>query len=502
MTPRSPKLLKRFGERGIKLTERFEKIAARLPASFRTIRMKMIVTVVTAMLLSALAASLISYLGTMFIENVLLDDERMANNQIELLLSFADYVKENKIASYESDKFDEWLASHGNASLTVFRESEKVLGEDGSDEDTWYVEDGSTTIVRESDFPFFSTGGKVVTTSGVKDGRVYSNYDFMVYPVRFSDGIRSVVIYNHIEQVYTTALSVITLLFYCLTMLFVILKYNGSLIKRVKSLSKQVSVVSKGNISSSVSMSGSDEISQLASDVEHMRDVLEERIVSEQNAWKSNQELITSISHDIRTPLTTLIGYSDMLANGQYKDEEQFNRYLKSCREKAYQLKSLTDELFGYFLVFGTPEVKTSLETENARILLEQLLGEPLADFRARGCRVVEKNLQEDVFISVDVMLLKRIFDNIFSNINKYADLEKPIKATAERQGDFIEVNFKNHINKNNKHVESTKIGTKTCKRLSEAMNINYSFKESGGIYETTLSLPIIKEEKINEEHS
>ena len=55
--------------------------------------MKMIVTVVTAMLLSALAASLISYLGTMFIENVLLDDERVANNQIELLLSFADYVK-------------------------------------------------------------------------------------------------------------------------------------------------------------------------------------------------------------------------------------------------------------------------------------------------------------------------------------------------------------------------------------------------------------------------
>ena len=214
--------------------------------------MKMIVTVVTAMLLSALAASLISYLGTMFIENVLLDDERVANNQIELLLSFADYVKENKIASYESDKFDEWLASHGNASLTVFRESEKVLGEDGSDEDTWYVEDGSTTIVKESDFPFFSPGGKVVTTSGVKDGRVYSNYDFMVYPVRFSDGIRSVVIYNHIEQVYTTALSVLTLLFYCLTMLFVILKYNGSLIKRVKSLSKQVSVLSKGKISSSV----------------------------------------------------------------------------------------------------------------------------------------------------------------------------------------------------------------------------------------------------------
>lgn len=475
------------------MTELLGVIFKKLPAPFRKMRVKMVLVVVIAIVVSAVVASLFSHLGALFIEKVLLDEERVANTQIELLLSFADYVKKNNIASTESEKFDEWLKAHGNASLTVFRESDTVLGDDTTDETdsgTWYVSEGSTTIVKESDFPFiFSAGDLAVTTSGTADGDVYSSYDFLVYPIRFSDGVRSVVIYNHIEQIYTTALSGITLVIYGISLLFIILKYNGRIIKRVNSLSEQVSVVSKGNISAEVSMKGYDEIATLAADVDHMREVLAKRIISEQNAWRSNQELITSISHDIRTPLTTLIGYSDMLSNGQYKNEDEFKRYLKSCREKAYQLKSLTDELFGYFLVFGTPEIKCSPEKENARILFEQLLGEPLADLRARGCEVVERNLTDDAFIKVDVMLIKRVFDNLFSNINKYADLNKPLYASVELGGSCITIKLKNTINKNNKHVESTKIGTKICSRLCEAMNISYFAREENGVYETVLSI-------------
>ncbi len=458
--------------------------------------MKMIAVIVTALVFSAVVAWGLSHFGTLFIENVLLDEERMADNQIELLLSFADYVKENNIASTESEKFDKWLEEHDNASLTVFRESEKVLGDDESDENesTWYLYNGSTTIVKQSSLPFFfSTDERIVTSDGTSDGDVYSSYDFIVYPVRFSDGICSVVIYNHYEQVYTTALSVFTLAVYCFLIIYIILRYNGRIIKRVNSLSEQVSVVSRGDISATVSMNGLDEIATLASDVEHMRRVLSEQIISEQNAWRSNQELITSISHDIRTPLTTLIGYSDMLSNGQYQNEEQFNRYLKSCREKAYQLKSLTDELFGYFLVFGTPEIKCNPEEENARILFEQLLGEPLADLRARGFTVFEENLTDDLYVFVDVMLVKRVFDNLFSNISKYADPNRKLTAYVKHHENLITVELTNYINKNNKNVESTKIGTKICSRLCEAMSIDYSAENTGDVYKTKLVFPVKK---------
>lgn len=479
------------------MTERFRKLGERIPAPLHTMRMKMIIVIITALTISAVIAMAFSRFGELFIEKVLLDDERVADSQIELLLSFAEFVKENDIASNESEKFDEWLKEHGNASLTVFRESEKVLGDDETEEEdenaaTWYLYNGSTTIVKQSSLPFFfSSDERIVTTGGASDGDVYSTYDFMVYPVRFSDGVRSVVIFNHIEQIYTTALSVLTLIIYCFSMLFIILRYNGRIIRRVNSLSEQVSVVSKGDISATVSMKGFDEIATLASDVEHMREVLSQRIISEQNAWRSNQELLTSISHDIRTPLTTLIGYSDMLSNGQYQNEEQFNRYLKSCREKAYQLKSLTDELFGYFLVFGTPEIKCNLEKENARILFEQLLGEPLADFRARGVEVSQTSLNSDVYINVDVMLVKRVFDNLFSNIGKYADFKKKLTAHTSLHAGVITVELVNHINKNNKNVESTKIGTKICSRLCEAMGVGYFAEQSGDVYTTRLTFPV-----------
>lgn len=461
---------------------------------FHTLRFKMVIVIIVALIVSFLVSAFAVFVGTKLIDNILLDEERLSNQQIELLLSFADYVKENNIASTESEKFDAWLSEHGNASLTVFRESGTVLGDAPSDDkSTWYINNGSTTIVKDSAFPFLSQSSKILTGSG--DDSVYSSYDFLTYPIRFSDGVCSVVLYNHIEQIYDVVLYGFAVTVYCLVMFFILLKYHGTLIKRIKSLSKQVSVVSKGNISSSVSMKGSDELSALAFDVEHMRGTLEEQIVSEKNAWKSNQELITSISHDIRTPLTTLIGYSDVLANGQYKDEAQFNRYLTSCREKAYQLKSLTDELFGYFLVFASPEVKVNNETENARILLEQLLGEPMADLKARGYDVYEENLAEDAEICVDVMLLKRIFDNIFSNIGKYADFEKPVKAVAKNKGDYILIKFKNTVNKNNKHVESTKIGIKTCARLCDAMGMTYSYSSQNGFYITKITIPVIADE-------
>ena len=102
---------------------------------------------------------------------------------------------------------------------------------------------------------------------------------------------------------------------------------------------------------------------------------------------------------------------------------------------------------------------------------------------------------EDDAEICVDVMLLKRIFDNIFSNIGKYADFEKPVKAVAKNKGDYILIKFKNTVNKNNKHVESTKIGIKTCARLCDAMGMTYSYSSQNGFYITKITIPVIADE-------
>ncbi len=472
-----------------------DKKTKKTPSVFYKLRFKVFLVVLFAVVFSSALAIGINRIGEVVIENLLMDEELVSEQQAQLLLSFADFVKINKVASTEGQKIDAWLDEHKNAYVTVFRESENVLGENYGEDYRKYVNNGSTTIIKDSLFPFLSQSSKVVTSiDGKSEGSVYSKYEFRVYPVRFTDGVYSVVIYNHLEQTYDTFLDFIVVAVFIFSMLFIILLYVGRLLKRINSLSEQVSKVSSGDISSSVSLEGADELSRLGSDVENMRGTLENRIISEQNAWKSNQELLTSISHDIRTPLTSLIGYSEVLSNGQFKDEEQKDRYLKLCRDKAYQLKSLTDELFRYFAVFGSSELKVNFTKENAGILLLQIIGEPLADLKARGCDVKEINLADDALINVDVLLLKRVFDNIFSNINKYADLEKTVEATVKRKDGYITVALKNRIRTDGRKVESTKIGIKTCIKLCEAMNILYSYSQKDGIYTSVFKIPEVRE--------
>ena len=74
------------------------------------------------------------------------------------------------------------------------------------------------------------------------------------------------------------------------------------------------------------------------------------------------------MSHDIRTPLTTLIGYLDILDSGDYRSQEELERYIGNCKQKALQLKDLSDKMFQYFLVFG----RDSLEMENETYIFKK----------------------------------------------------------------------------------------------------------------------------------
>ena len=81
-----------------------------------------------------------------------------------------------------------------------------------------------------------------------------------------------------------------------------------------------------------------------------------DRMNSERAAQEANNQLITSMSHDIRTPLTSLIGYLDIISGHKYKNEQELQKYIGSCSDKAVQLKDLSDKLFQYFLVYNNEE--------------------------------------------------------------------------------------------------------------------------------------------------
>lgn len=114
-------------------------------------------------------------------------------------------------------------------------------------------------------------------------------------------------------------------------------------------LRDELRILETGDLNYSITIKGNDELEDLASGIDSMRLAFMERLDSEERTHTANQNLVTAMSHDLRSPLTSLIGYLEILAHEKYTDQEQMQKYVRSSRTKAYQMKELSDKLFSCF---------------------------------------------------------------------------------------------------------------------------------------------------------
>ena len=426
--------------------------------------------------------------GVRVVDEFFLSEEAEAERDVELYQSFVDFVEKNDVASTDTKKFDEWISQYDDrVYLTVYREDKVFLKDFEISGDEVIPPDNNSDNSQHNN----SHGSFIDNALG--EGNLYSNYDRTIYSVAFRDGVCAVTIGHEYSQVYTTIVLCIAATIFFVVFFSITSGFNNHLRKRKKNLSEQVSQVSGGDLNKPITLDGRDEVTILSHDIETMRSTLVDKIQSESKAWKANQELITSISHDIRNPLTSLVGYSDILHNKQYSSQEECESYLNRCHDKIYRLKELTEELFRYSLVFGAPEVQVNCTDEDAAILLGQLIGEPLAELKSGGTEVACTILINNITINVDALVLKRVFDNLFSNINKYADLKKPVLASVTKNGEFLNLKLINYIKEINNPVESSKIGLKTCERLCKSLNIEFSYLEKKDKFTAEMRIPIVK---------
>lgn len=163
----------------------------------------------------------------------------------------------------------------------------------------------------------------------------------------------------------------------------------------------------------------------------------------ERKIEKSKDELITNVSHDLRTPLTSIIGYLGLIEDKQYQNEEDILKYTHIAYSKAKQMKNLVDDLFEYTKVqqHGAPVNIMRVDLDQ---LLEQLTASFALEAERRGIEISSKVVPNPLMIEADPEKLGRVFNNLVANAFKYGNGANYIRITAHQEQSNVVVKVAN----------------------------------------------------------
>lgn len=257
-------------------------------------------------------------------------------------------------------------------------------------------------------------------------------------------------------------------------------------LKYFKYIIKSVKKIDSLEFLSNLEEEGNDEFTELAKSINIMNARLQARLKKEKEIEDSKYELITSVSHDLKTPLTSIIGYLELINNHRYEDENSRDEYISIVYHKSIRLKELVNELFEYTKLTSN-DVKLELHRFNVSALINQLVGETIIDFNDKEIEVVLENPYKELYANIDVKLISRVFENLIKNAEKYSDSHSTFKIIVDSSEEYIIVHFINKC-KGIKEIDVNKI----FERFYRLDNARSSESEGSGLG-LTISKKIIE---------
>lgn len=422
-----------------------------------------------------------------YINSVYLDDAHRVTREELLLEDLQSFIDERGITGEDAkEDLQEWITDNRYVYLSVRLDEDLIFS---SITDKPPVSEGEE-----------SEGGGVFSKPDANEIlKIAESLDLKTISDADGESLH-VQIYDYSEYFQRDILSVISFVISMIVLGAVVVEHFGRLIARINRLQYDVNEVSRGHLDHPIVATGFDELTKLSYDVENMRSAMLDNIEKEREALQMNTELITSMSHDIRTPLTVLMGYVDIMKSDL--PPEEMREYVLASEKTVQRLKQLSDDMFKYFRAFGKGAEGITMEEYNASTLFEQLLTEHVFLLGESGYQVdynIDELMDGKSIVKTDAPHMMRVMDNIFSNLYKYADIEKEVSVKGRREGDLAVFEFKNYVAEN-KGAESSKVGLKTCKRLASYIMNSFDWGEDEGVFTLSLSLKLYDEEtKISE---
>ena len=257
-----------------------------------------------------------------------INDARMTNLQ--------EYVNKNNLQAKDGMQLTQWVKKQPLILLEVYRNNILLYNSKAPGE--WPMEE------NELEVPYYE----------------WQSY----YQISFADGTAEVLVYADDTYRWFLYLTLAALLLACLVFLLIFLQGCRKIVKYIGQLCREIQALEGGDLNTSITLQGHNELTQLAQSLDSMPLAFKEQREQETALFQTHQQMITEMSHDLRTPLTTLQIYTDILRLQKY-EPEQLADYLNKIDAKAAQIKQLADNIFAYSLATNRQYVEHNIKIDS-----------------------------------------------------------------------------------------------------------------------------------------
>lgn len=387
-----------------------------------------------------------------------------AKREKNYVAELQNYVSSNELKSSDTDELSQWVTEKAVIiSLWLYKDNALIFDSDYPDNATYSSEPAYLDENNGSRFYTieFADGEVEAGISGVFDYQLYNYASFGEMFLAFSIFILMVLIGIRKKMEY------------------------------IRKLSKEIQILEGGNLEYKITVTGKDELAALAGGLNCMRESFRRQTIQEAEIVRENQKIVTQMSHDIRTPLTSIMLYTELLKKGTYKNEEQFREYIEKIERKTRRMKQLADNLFEYSLVSSDQEIELE-EAEIEKILFYDLFSETTSYLEQQGYQVYFLVNWNEVRLKINTDYISRILDNVTSNIQKYADKSCPVTIGSVKNGNMEGFYFENRTAALTDETESTGVGIQSIKNMMTKMGGRCITGMENGVFRLTLYFPCV----------
>lgn len=329
-------------------------------------------------------------------------------------------------------------------------------------------------------------GFTVYDTDAIYNGNSYHSF------IELKDGVIEMYVFSYALAKLVVPYLVGTILLALIIFLLPTFLFIGRKVRYIESLKNDVTIMSQGDLEHRIQINSNDEIAELSNQINDLRLTLKDNFANEEANRKANYELVTTLSHDLRTPLTSLMGYLDIIRLNKFKSEEQYNQYLNNSIDKVHQINDLANKMFEYFLVFSKDQ-DTELSKVSLGVIYEYVL-ENIGVLEEHGFTIDSTIKHNDYFIRGNINLVKRIINNVFSNVQKYADINEPviINLLIDDNIENLTLTIKNTKKNTRNYIESNQIGLKSVAQMLKIHDGAFTVIDEENIFSVTITIPLM----------